>query len=134
MRRCAKYGNGWLPYMFTPERLRTSVSRIAALRADIGREDPITPGICLNVVVHPHRDTARRMALEHLSDEYNQDFSSLVDKYAVYGTPDDCAAQLRQFVEAGARTLICLSVCSEDYVTENEALLAEKVLSQVRQP
>ena len=75
--------------------------------------------------MHEDRERAIEMATERLSTQYNQDFSKLVSKYALAGDPDDCVARLRQYVEAGARTIVLNSACTSDYVPRNEELLAE---------
>ncbi|MEZ5560541.1 MAG: LLM class flavin-dependent oxidoreductase [Pseudomonadales bacterium] len=132
MRRCARYGTGWLPYMYTPEKLAESILSIARLAADIDRADPVAPGLFIFFAVHEDRDEAIRMASERLSIQYNQDFSKLVHRYALAGNPGDCVARLREYVDAGARTIILNSACPADYVAANEALLAREVLPQLR--
>ena len=128
MRRCARHGNGWLPYMYTPEHLSDSLDIIAE-RADAeGREDAIVPGLHIFFAVHEDRDTAVNMAVRRLSRQYNQDFSKLAGRYALAGNPDDCIARLREYIDAGARTIILNSACPSDYVADNERLLAESVL------
>jgi alkanesulfonate monooxygenase SsuD/methylene tetrahydromethanopterin reductase-like flavin-dependent oxidoreductase (luciferase family) len=72
------------------------------------------------------------MATERLSVQYNQDFSRLVGKYALAGNPQDCVARLREYVDAGARTILLNSACPADYVVENERLLAAEVLPVLR--
>ena len=64
--------------------------------------------------------------------QYNQDFSKLVGKYALAGNPEDCAARLREYVDAGAETVVVASVCPQDYMQENQRLLAEEVLPAFR--
>lgn len=132
MKRCAHFATGWLPYMYTPEKLAASLATIGKFSDEIGRSMPVTPGIYLTASVHEDRNVAIAMAVEHLSAEYNQDFSSLVNKYALAGNPDDCITRLREYVEAGARTIIVSSACGEDYATENETLLAKTVLPEFK--
>ena len=128
MRRCARFGTGWLPYLYTPERLAGSLETIARFSAERDCSTSITPGVYLTASVHNDREVAIRMAVDHLSGEYNQDFSSLVGKYALAGNPEDCIARLREYVAAGARTIILSSACADDYIADNESLLAKAVL------
>ena len=128
MRRCARHGNGWLPYMYTPERLADSLEAIARHADAAGRKDAVFPGIHIFVAVHEDRDTAIEMAVQRLSRQYNQDFSRLVGRYALAGNPDDCIARLREYIDAGARTIIVNSACASDYIANNERLFAETVL------
>lgn len=128
MRRCARYGNGWLPYMYTPDRLADSLEAIAGFADAEGREDAVIPGLHIFFAVHEDRDTAVGMAVERLSRQYNQDFSRLAGRYALAGNPDDCIARLREYIDAGARTIMLNSACRSDYIVDNERLLAKAVL------
>lgn len=133
MVRTARFGDGWLPYMYTPEMLASSVARIGELRAETDRAaDPVRAGIFVFFCVHEDRATAERMAAERLSKQYAQDFSKLAGRYALVGTPEDVRARLGEFVDAGARTAIVSSACATDYVDENHRLFATEVLPAVR--
>jgi probable F420-dependent oxidoreductase len=132
MQRAGRFGTGWLPYMYTPERLASSVTAINGFAADAGREGAVAPGLFIFFAVHEDRQEAIRMATERLSVQYNQDFSGLVGKYALAGNPDDCIARLREYVDAGARTVMLNSACPGPYIETNERLLAEAVLPAFR--
>jgi probable F420-dependent oxidoreductase len=137
MRRTARYADGWLPYMYTPEQLADSIATIERLRPDegavTGRADrPVRPGLFIFASVHHDRARAQEMAIARLSKQYAQDFSTLVGKYALAGTPTDVVAQLQRFVDAGARTVIVSSACDTDYIEQNHALLAQEVLPAFR--
>ncbi|MGI9326106.1 MAG: LLM class flavin-dependent oxidoreductase [Pseudomonadales bacterium] len=132
MRRCAIYGDGWLPYMYTPEKLEQSLATINKLAADAQRKQTIQPGQFLFFAVHEDRATAVAMASERLSIQYNQDFSKLVGKYAIAGNPEDCIARLQEYVDAGARSILLNSACPGGYAVENEQLLASAVLPAFR--
>jgi alkanesulfonate monooxygenase SsuD/methylene tetrahydromethanopterin reductase-like flavin-dependent oxidoreductase (luciferase family) len=128
MLRTARYGTGWLPYMYTPERLESSLGSIAAHAARIERTEPVKPGMFIFFAVHEDREVARKMATDRLSVQYNQDFSQLVGKYALAGNPDDCVQRLQEYIDAGARTVVLNAACPGDYMAENQRLLAEEVL------
>lgn len=132
MRRCAKYGTGWLPYMYTPEKLETSLKIIGDYAEREDRSEPVSPGLFIFFAVHENRDEAIKMASDRLSTQYNQDFSELVGKYALAGNPEDCIARLREYVEAGANTIILNSACPGSYMAENERLFAKEVLPAFR--
>ena len=127
MKRCAAYGSGWLPYMYTPDMLRDSLTKISSSR-DPGRP-AIEPGLFIFCAVHPDRETALQMASDRLSKQYNQDFSKLVGKYAIAGKPDDCIARIKEYIDAGATTIAFNSACPQHHVEENERLLATEVLN-----
>jgi alkanesulfonate monooxygenase SsuD/methylene tetrahydromethanopterin reductase-like flavin-dependent oxidoreductase (luciferase family) len=132
MRRCARYGTGWLPYMYTPEKLSESLADIDRFAQDAGRQSPIRPGLFIFFAVHEDRAEAVRMASERLSIQYNQDFSKLVGRYALAGNPEDCVARLEEYIEAGAQTIILNSACDAGYVESNEALLASEVMPALK--
>ena len=127
MKRCAAYGSGWLPYMYTPDMLRDSLTKISNSR-DPARP-AIDPGLFIFCTVHPDRETALQMASDRLSKQYNQDFSKLVGKYAIAGKPDDCIARIKEYIDAGATTIVFNSACPQHHVEENERLLATEVLN-----
>ena len=131
-RRCARYGQGWLPYMYTPQMLAASLEEIAGYRHDYEVPEPVRPGLFIFFAVHEDRDVAIKMASDRLSKQYNQDFSKLVHRYALAGNPDDCAARLREYVDAGATTVILNSACPNSYMPDNERLFAEAVLPRFR--
>jgi probable F420-dependent oxidoreductase len=132
MRRAARFGSGWLPYMYTPEKLAQSIETIDGHASEVGREGSVKPGLFMFFAVHEDGERGLQMATQRLSVQYNQDFSALVGKYALAGSPDDCIARLREYIDAGARTVILNSACPADYMVENQRLLAEAVLPAFR--
>ena len=132
MRRCARFGTGWLPYMYTPEKLSESLAAIAAMGQECERSVPVKPGLFIFFAVHEDRDVAIKMAAERLSRQYNQDFSQLVHRYAIAGNPQDCRARLREYIDAGAATIILNSACPGHYTETNEAIMADQVVTALR--
>ncbi|MGE0823395.1 MAG: LLM class flavin-dependent oxidoreductase [Candidatus Binatia bacterium] len=133
MQRTARYANGWIPYMYTPEQLHESIETINKYRKEYNREAaPFTPGLFIFTVVHQNSDTAKQMASEKLSKQYNQDFSKLIGKYALAGTPEECQKRLKEYVDAGARTVILPSSCRPDYVDENTRMIARELIPAFR--
>jgi alkanesulfonate monooxygenase SsuD/methylene tetrahydromethanopterin reductase-like flavin-dependent oxidoreductase (luciferase family) len=134
MRRAARYADGWIPYMYTPQQLRDSVETIARFRQEYGKDmSTFTPGLFIFSAVHANGDEARQMAAERLGRQYAQDFSTLVNKYALAGTPEECRKRLQEYVDAGARMVILPSACRPEYLDENMRLLVQEVLPAFRQ-
>ena len=103
MRRTAKYADGWLPYMYTPDQLHDSIETIYKLGKEYGRDmSSFVPGVFVFASVHTDGDKARQMCSDKLSKQYNQDFSKLIGKYALAGTPEECQKRLKEYVDAGA--------------------------------
>ena len=73
------------------------------------------------------------MAAEGLTRQYGQDFSRLVDRYALAGTPDEVVGQVRRFTDAGVSALMVASACPASYLNENLALFAAEVLPALRE-
>ncbi|MEZ5236119.1 MAG: hypothetical protein R2749_26010 [Acidimicrobiales bacterium] len=119
--------------MYTPERLAESMTKIEAFTAEAGRPaGTVQGGLFIFTCVHEDRDTALGLANEQLSRQYNQDFSKLVEKYTIAGSPDDCIARLREYIDAGARTIMFSHGCPPHYAEENTRLIAEGILPAFR--
>ncbi|MCP5032242.1 MAG: LLM class flavin-dependent oxidoreductase [Actinomycetia bacterium] len=129
MRRAARFAEGWLPYMYTPEMLADSVVKIEEYTAEANRPpSSVRTGLYIFSCVHEDRETAVELANAQLSRQYNQDFSKLVEKYTIVGNPDDCAARISEYVEAGATAFMFNHGCPPDYTETNTTLLAESVI------
>jgi probable F420-dependent oxidoreductase len=129
MKRAAKYANGWLPYMFTPEQLHASIETIKRYGDEFGRDmSTFTPGVFIFTSVHSNGDTGRQMCIDTLSRQYNQDFTRLVPRYALAGTPADCRKRLQEYVDAGARMIILAPGCADAYADDNISLIAKEVI------
>jgi probable F420-dependent oxidoreductase len=128
MRRAARFGAAWMPYMFTPDMVAESAARVEELA---GR--PLRSALLIFFCVHRDGETARAMAAEGLTRQYGQDFSRLVDRYALAGTPDEVVGQVRRFTDAGVSALMVASACPAAYLNENLALFAAEVLPALRE-
>ncbi|MCW2758151.1 MAG: putative F420-dependent dehydrogenase [Nocardioidaceae bacterium] len=129
MRRAALHGDGWMPYMYSPEMLADSVATIAGYRQ---RPEPVENGAYLWSCVHEDPATAVRYAEESLGKTYRQDFSTMVDRYLVVGDVDHAVARTLDYVEAGARTVIFGAACPRAYAERHVELLATEVVPRVR--
>ena len=131
-KRTARYGDGWLPYMYTPEMLAESNEAIAGYRAEEGNSTPVQNGLFIFFCCHEDNDTAVEYANERLSKQYNQDFSKMIDKYAIAGDPDRCVERLREYTDAGARTVILSAASPMHYIDEAERFMADEVLPRFK--
>jgi alkanesulfonate monooxygenase SsuD/methylene tetrahydromethanopterin reductase-like flavin-dependent oxidoreductase (luciferase family) len=128
-RRTARYGDGWLPYMYTPEQLSESVAAIRGYAGDCGRDpESIRIGMYIFTAVHDDDELGIKMASEKLSVQYSQDFSKLVHKYALAGNPDRCIKRLTEYVDAGADFLFLSTACPEDYISTNLSLISKEII------
>jgi probable F420-dependent oxidoreductase len=134
MRRAGKLGDGYVPYLFSPERFGHGWAKVRDYAEKAGR-DPgaITPAIYQFIAVADSYDEGRKMALADLQLRYNQPFEKVVDRYVVMGTPDDCARRLADFAGAGAEHFILVPIgfSPADYKPQIEAI-ARDVLPLVQ--
>jgi alkanesulfonate monooxygenase SsuD/methylene tetrahydromethanopterin reductase-like flavin-dependent oxidoreductase (luciferase family) len=72
------------------------------------------------------------MCIDMLSRQYNQDFTKLVPRYALAGTPEDCRKRLQEYIDAGAKMVILAPGCAEAYADENISLVAKEVVPAFR--
>ena len=129
MRRAARSGDGWLPYMYTPEMLSDSLAQVETMR---DQDRPVRGGLFIWGCVHEDRDTAQKWAVDGLSKTYAQDFAKLVGKYAFAGNPDDVVTRLREFGDAGAQTIVVSFACPQREIDAVRRLFATQVLPALK--
>ena len=133
MRRAAQFGDGWIPYMYTPEQLAESITSIESYANRFERDpNDIQNGLYIFSCIHEDGDLAVKMATERLSKQYSQDFSKIIHKYALAGDPVQCQQRLQEYIDAGARFIMLSSACSNDYLADNQRMLAESLLPAFR--
>lgn len=134
MRRAGRFGDGWLPYMYTPEQLHESLSKVKAHAEAAGRDpNAVRAGIFIWSAVHEDGDQARQSAIDYLSTNYAQDFTKLVPRYALAGTPDECVSRLKAYIDAGATLAILGPACPAGEQSQASVeLMARKVIPAFR--
>jgi probable F420-dependent oxidoreductase len=91
--RAATLGDGWIPIWVSPARFARGLEGLPA---------HVTRAVTLPAHVGP-----KRRLYEHLRKRYSGDFGEhVVDRYCVAGTPDECAARIREYVDAGAQHIV----------------------------
>jgi alkanesulfonate monooxygenase SsuD/methylene tetrahydromethanopterin reductase-like flavin-dependent oxidoreductase (luciferase family) len=126
MRRAALLGDGWMPYLYSPERYADSVRTIIAVADEAGRSlDGFGWYAFLFVNVNADGAAARDEGTAFLGGNYNQDFRAMIDRVAVTGTPDEAARRLQAFVDAGARHLVFTPATRADAQPIRQRLLNE---------
>jgi probable F420-dependent oxidoreductase len=93
IRRAATLGDGWIPIWVEAARFARGLEGLPA---------HVTAAVTL-----PAHVGSKRRLFEHLRIRYAGDFGEdVVDRYCVAGTPDECAARIREYVEAGAQHIV----------------------------
>jgi probable F420-dependent oxidoreductase len=129
IRRAVKLGDGWLPYMYTPEQLAESVTKINELGLQSGRDmSGFHHGLFIFTTVYADREKALQVAAERVGRNYAQDFSRKAGRYLLFGTPEDCVRRLREYVDAGARTVVFAVACPREDLDGNLKLITQQIM------
>jgi probable F420-dependent oxidoreductase len=126
MERAARLGDGFMPYMYTAERCRLAFDGLRSKASALGLE--FRPNFAwaahVYVSMHDTAERARELARRDLRWRYGESFAPFVDKYCIYGTPDECVAKLREFVDAGVEHL-SIAMIHEDSSSTDTAPAAK---------
>jgi probable F420-dependent oxidoreductase len=133
-RRAGRFGDVWMPYMATPEQLAKGLAEANAAAVAAGRPDGSVRGaIFAWAAVAADSAHARQRAIDVVGEVYQQDFTSMVDRYLVAGDPDTVLERLRQYHAAGAEhVIISTAAGSAAERLEMATLFASEVVPVVR--
>jgi probable F420-dependent oxidoreductase len=133
VRRAGRFGDVWMPYMYTPDQLATSLAAVRAAAEEAGRDPAAVGGavFCWGGV-DADAGRSRQEVVEAVSAVYQQDFDPIADRYLLHGDPDRVAARAREYADAGADTLVFSPVGSGDRRREVVDLFTSEVLPRVR--
>ncbi|HEY7794115.1 MAG TPA: LLM class flavin-dependent oxidoreductase [Gaiellaceae bacterium] len=123
IRRAARHGDGWLPYMLSAGRYARGLASLDAEARRVGRESAERfRGLVLFAHVDDDGERARAEAMVHLSERYGMPFERHhVERLCVVGTPEECLARVDEYRAAGA-----------EHVSFNPAVGEDGFLEQVR--
>jgi probable F420-dependent oxidoreductase len=135
IRRAGRFADVWMPYMYSPEQVASSLAEVRAAAAEAGRDPAGVRGavFCWGIV-DPDAGVARREVIEGVSAVYQQDFTKLADRYLLHGDPDRVVARAREYADAGAGTVIFSPVGEGDRRREVVDLFSTAVLPLIRRP
>ena len=129
MRRAMRYGDGWLPYFYNPERYRDSVDKIRQFAQAEERDlADFQWGFFPYIAIYPTEQEAAEAAATALGGRYlyGGEFLNIVRNYCLLGTPEQCIQRLQEYIDAGARHIIFSVACpGEDRVRHIETIAAE---------
>tara|TARA_B100000029_G_scaffold63966_1_gene57293 strand:- start:1912 stop:2844 length:933 start_codon:yes stop_codon:yes gene_type:complete len=129
MKRAVKYGDGWLPYFYSPERYADSVHKINNIASHESKSlDQFQWGFFPYISIYPTVEESARVAAEALGGRYlyGGDFIDIVKNYCILGPPKTCIERLSQYVEAGARHIIfSVAAPSDDRARHIETIANE---------
>jgi alkanesulfonate monooxygenase SsuD/methylene tetrahydromethanopterin reductase-like flavin-dependent oxidoreductase (luciferase family) len=137
MRRAARLGDGWMPYLMSPSAYARSVTTIRREAAAVGRDLSDLSGfewtMYLYTSIRQHGDRARDDVATFLGRGYGDKPRAMLDRIAPAGTPEEVAIRLQEYVDAGVRHFI-ISPAAPENTLEVVKLAAEEVLPRLHLP
>ena len=135
MRRAARFGEGWVPYFFDPPRYRNSVEKIRGFAEETGRSlDDFQWGYFPYISIYPTEQKAAEVAASRLGSQYlyGGEFINIVRRYCLLGTVEQCAEQLNEYLEAGARHIVFSITCLPEDRERHLEEIASKLMPLIR--
>ena len=134
MRRAARLGDGWMPYLVSPAAYARSVQAVQEEAHTIGRDlAGFEWMMYLYCSIRADGDRAREDVAGFLGSAYGDKPGAMLDRIAPAGTPEEVAARLQAYVDAGARHIVISPAAHEDTL-EIVRLAAEEVLPRLSVP
>jgi probable F420-dependent oxidoreductase len=131
MRRAVRYGDGWLPYFFNPDRYQESVTNIIELAKVEGRDlANFQWAFFPYISIYPTVKEASEVAAEALGGRYlyRGDFVSIVKDYCLLGPPQQCIQRLQEYINAGARHIIFSVACPQEDRARHIETIAREII------
>jgi alkanesulfonate monooxygenase SsuD/methylene tetrahydromethanopterin reductase-like flavin-dependent oxidoreductase (luciferase family) len=134
MRRAARLGDGWMPYLMSPSAYARSVAMICEEARAVGRDlTRFEWMMYLYCSVRRDAGQARDDVAAFIGRGYGDKPAAMLDRIAPAGTPEQVAARLQEYVDVGVRHFIISPAAAEDTL-EVVTLAAREVLPQLRVP
>jgi alkanesulfonate monooxygenase SsuD/methylene tetrahydromethanopterin reductase-like flavin-dependent oxidoreductase (luciferase family) len=131
MRRAARLGDGWMPYLMSASAYARSVHAIEGEARDNARDlTGFEWMMYLYTSIRRDGDRARQDVASFLGRAYGDRPAEMLDRIAPAGTPIEVASRLQDYVDAGVRHFIISPAASEDTL-EVVTLAAEEVLPRL---
>lgn len=134
MRRAGRRGDGWMPYLMSAGGYARSVASVRAAADQAGRDlGGFEWMMYLYCSVRADGERAREDVTRFLGGAYGDRPPEMLDRIAPSGTPEQVAARVQEYVNAGARHFIISPAAHED-TFEIVKLAAEEVLPRLTLP
>jgi probable F420-dependent oxidoreductase len=128
-RRAGRLGDGWMASNITPSEVTAGVASIQAAANEAGRElEPDHYGVIVGFRIAADPAAAREMLVPGLVRPRPD---AAVEDYCALGTPDDCIAMVRRFIDAGASKFVMRPLCSPDEIDSQLEILAREVVPDI---
>ncbi len=107
MRRAATIGDGWMPYLLSADRYAETVRTVRAQADAIGRKlDSFEWFQFLFIGVADRPEDAYADMAQMFGSVWSRDLRGLIHRVTAAGTPEQVAARVQAYVDAGARHMI----------------------------
>jgi alkanesulfonate monooxygenase SsuD/methylene tetrahydromethanopterin reductase-like flavin-dependent oxidoreductase (luciferase family) len=134
MRRAARLGDGFMPYLVSANAYARAVETIKSEAAAAGRSlAGFEWMMYLYCSVRRDGERARDDVAKFLGSAYGDKPQELLDRIAPAGTPEQVAERLQAYVDAGVRHIIISPAAASDTL-EVVTLAAREVLPRLRLP
>lgn len=134
MRRAARRGDGWMPYLMSPSAYARSVTAIRQEAAAVGRDlTGFEWTMYLYCSIRRDGDHARAEVAEFLGGAYGDKPGDMLQRIAPAGTPDEVAVRLQEYVDVGVRHFVIAPATRSDTL-DVVRLAAEEVLPRLELP
>lgn len=134
LRRAGTYADVWMPYMVDPAKIGDGLASVRGAAVAAGRaQSDVSAALFVWTAVDRDADWARTTGVATVSAAYQQDFSTLADRYLLIGDPARVVDRIGEFAAAGVETVL-IQVAAADRADRNRivATLAEHVIPAVR--
>lgn len=106
LRRAARLADGWFSYAVSPEMFAKGLETIEAAALDADRKlEHFSTAHLMFTRIDDSYERALDAAAQSLSIRYAMDMRPATERYGAIGTPQDVAAKIRAFYDAGVRHL-----------------------------
>jgi probable F420-dependent oxidoreductase len=131
LRRAGTLGDGWLAYFYAADSFRRSWEKVRAFAEQAGRDPDALHNLSqLVICVDDSFEDADRRARAFMDAYFDTPpWSEATQDHAIRGTPEQCAEQLAQHVEAGVRHV---ALVPTEYAPEQVEAVASDVLPKLR--
>jgi alkanesulfonate monooxygenase SsuD/methylene tetrahydromethanopterin reductase-like flavin-dependent oxidoreductase (luciferase family) len=106
LKRAARFGDGWMPYVVTPKRFADGLDFIGK-EAERASRKIMEFGTCIQIFCRLDEsvEAAHAVAAKFLSKRYATDMTDAAKRYGALGRPADVAAKISEYIKAGARDI-----------------------------
>ncbi|HTE83188.1 MAG TPA: LLM class flavin-dependent oxidoreductase [Dehalococcoidia bacterium] len=128
-RRAGRLGDGWMASNITPDEVHSGIAAIKAAALEAGRAlEPDHFGVIVSFRMAANRAVARDTLVPGLLRPRSD---AVLEDYCALGTPDDCIAMVRRYIDAGASKFVMRPLCGPDEIDAQLETLAHEVIPDV---